>query len=431
MSRRILFSFGHCNKNIGPNSWLVRYHTALKPTSCKRARPNTASHRRFPVWIRQSLRQCCRRSLKLRFIRSSYVRIAFVVNLRNSLALGRVIAMASSLDSCRLYRFIVYTLIMGTLIVVGVIGNSLTFVVFWKGNFKSSTSFLFLSLSLIDSALLLAVFSVGTMVAFVDYTGWMQSYFSVYPYLGAYLFPTILLAKTAAIWVVVLVAVNRYIIVCLPLRAPQWCTVSKVKIQLAVVLIAAVLYNIPKFAEKRVAYYAKPMSNDNTVDIAYLDYTMFGEVRLFYRIYDTICLLIFLLVLPIVTLTVITIRLIKALKAHRRMQLEMQSRSQQNDGGVTFSLVIVVIVFIVCQVPTFVLYALNEVLPSDAFDCGSVMFYFGGIVDLLIALNSSINFFIYIVANKAFRGVLVEKVFGRCTKIPVVTAHEMDSVGRV
>ena len=338
--------------------------------------------------------------------------------------------MASSFDSCRLYVFIVYTLIMGTLIVVGVIGNSLTFVVFWKGNFKSSTSFLFLSLSLIDPALLLGAFWYYTMREFVNYTGWLQGYSRLYPYLGVYLFPTILLAKTAAIWVVVLVAVNRYVIVCLPLRAPQLCTLSKVKIQLAVVLIAAVLYNIPTFAERRVAYYTY-MSNNDTLSVAYEDFTMFGEVRLFYRVYDTIFLLIFLLVLPIPTLSVITIRLIKAMKAHRRMQLEMQSRSQQNDGGVTFALVIVVIVFIVCQVPTFVLYALNEVLPSDAFDCGSVMFYFGGIVDLLITLNSSINFFIYIVANKTFRGVLVEKVFGRRTPIPVVTAHEMDTTGRV
>ena len=339
--------------------------------------------------------------------------------------------MASSLVyGCDLYLFIVYTLIMGTLVVVGFIGNSLTFVVFWKGNFKSSTSFLFLSLSLIDSALLLGAFLFYTMTEFVDYTGWLQGYSRLYPYLGAYLFPTILLAKTAAIWVVVLVAVNRYVIVCLPLRAPQWCTLSKVKIQLAVVLIAAVLCNIPKFAEKRVAYHTC-MSNNDTLGVPNGEFTMFGEMRLFYRVYETIFLLIFLLVLPILTLSVITIRLIKAMKAHRRMQLEMQSRSQQNDGGVTFALVIVVIVFIACQVPTFVGYALNGVLPSETRYCGGVMFYFEPIASLLIALNSSINFFIYIVANKAFRDVLVEKVFGRRTPIPVVTAHEMDTTGGV
>ena len=112
----------------------------------------------------------------------------------------------SSLErSCRLYSFIVYTLIIGTLVVVGLIGNSLTFVVFWKGNFKSSTSFLFLSLSVIDSAHLLAVFPFGSVMAFVDYTGWLQGYSSVKPYFRVYLFPTILLTKTAAIWVIVVV----------------------------------------------------------------------------------------------------------------------------------------------------------------------------------------------------------------------------------
>ena len=333
----------------------------------------------------------------------------------------------SSLEyNCHLYSFILYTLIVGTLVVVGIIGNSLTFVVFWKGNFKSSTTFLLLSLSLIDSAHLLTVFPFSVM-AFVDYTGWLQGYASLIPYFVVYLFPTILLTKTAAIWVVVLVAINRYIIVCLPLKATQWCTVSKVKIQLAVVLIAAVLYNIPKYAETRVAYLTGHTPNNDTLHWTYVTFTRFGKMRQFFNVYDSVCLLIFLLVLPILTLTVITIRLIRAMKEHRRMQLEMQSRSQQNDGNVTFALVIVVIVFIACQMPTFVWYVIYEVIPDGGNYCGGILFYPQRIVDMLVTFNSSINFVIYIIANKAFRDVLVEKVFGRRTKIPVVTNHEMDS----
>ena len=331
----------------------------------------------------------------------------------------------SSLEyKCRLYKLIVFTLIVGTLVVVGIIGNSLTFVVFWKGNFKSSTTFLFSSLSLIDSALLLAVFPYMTVTAFVDYTGWLQGYSSLRPYFTVYLYPAILLAKTAAIWVIVLVAVNRYIIVCLPLKATQWCSISKVKIQLAVVLIAAVLYNIPKYAEHRVVYAIHTPNND-TLRVTYAYYTRFGEVKLFYRVYDSVCFLIFLLILPILTLTVITIRLIRAMKAHRRMQLEMQSRSQENDRNVTFSLVIVVIAFIACQVLTFVAHVLWKVLPSKEIHCGGSIFHLVPITNMLVILNSSINFVIYIIANKAFRDVLTEKVFGRRTKIPEVTAHEM------
>ena len=262
-------------------------------------------------------------------------------------------------------------------------------------------------------------------------SSWLQGYSSLRPYFTVYLYPTILLTKTAAIWVVVLVAMNRYIIVCLPLRAPRWCTLSNVQIQLAVVLIAAVVYNIPKFAEKRVVYYTTHTRNNDTLQRPFAIFTRFGEMRQFFDVYDTIFLLIFLLALPILTLTVLTIRLVKAMNAHRRMQLEMQSRSQQNDGNVTFALVIVVIVFVVCQVPTFVWYVLAKVLPREANDCGGFLFYTGYIVDMLVAFNSSINFVIYIIANKAFRDVFLEKVLGRLPQIPAVTAHEMESTERV
>ena len=332
--------------------------------------------------------------------------------------------------SCRLYSFIVYSLIEGILEVGGIIGNSLTFVVFWKGNFKSSTTFLFLSLSLIDSAHLLTTFPLYSVMAFVDYTGWLQGYASLRPYFIVYLFPTILLAKTAAIWMIVLIAVNRYIIVCLPLKAPQWCTVSKVKIQLAVVLIAAVLYNIPKYAQYRVVYHAKHTPNNDTFHMTYVDVTRFGHSRLFYRVYDTVFLLIFLLIVPILTVSMITIRLIKAMKAHRRMQLEMQSGSHQNDSNVTFAFVIVVIVFIACQVPTFFACVLWDVLRFKESYCGGFLFYLGPIVDMLVTCNSSVNFLIYTISNKAFRDVLMEKVFGRHPWIPVVAAHEMDRTDR-
>ena len=121
--------------------------------------------------------------------------------------------------------------IIGIIVIVGIIGNSLTFVVFRKGNFKSSTSFLFLSLSLIDSAVLLTVFTF-LIVSLNNYTDWLPHDLSLY--LLVSLSPLHRMAETATIWVTVLIAVNRYIIVCLPLRASQWCTLSNVKVQLTV-----------------------------------------------------------------------------------------------------------------------------------------------------------------------------------------------------
>ena len=156
--------------------------------------------------------------------------------------------------------------ILGIIAVVGIIGNSLTFVVFWNGNFKSSTSFLLLSLSLIDSAVLLTVFACWS-VTLDEYIDWLPNDWGVY--LGMCAYPIRFMAETATIWLTVLIAVNRYIVVCLPLRASQWCTLSKVKMQLAVVLIVVVLYNIPMIVRCRVIHVTE---NNGTSYVARIEY---------------------------------------------------------------------------------------------------------------------------------------------------------------
>ena len=154
-----------------------------------------------------------------------------------------------------LYRLIINGFILAVVIIVGIIGNSLTFVVFWKGNFKSSTSLLFLSLSLADSAVLLTCIPLDIVLVFVKHTGSRQGFYNAVPYIAAYVYPLSLVVRMATIWVTVLISVNRYIIVCVPLRASQWCTLSKVKIQLAVVLVVAVMCSIPHFLRYRVISY--------------------------------------------------------------------------------------------------------------------------------------------------------------------------------
>ena len=151
-----------------------------------------------------------------------------------------------------LYDIIMNGFVMAVIAIVGIIGNSLTFVVFWKANFKSSTSFLFLSLSLADSAMLLTRVPIDIVWVFAKHTGWLQGFLNLRPYMTVYVYPLVLVARMTSIWVTVLIAVNRYVIVCVPLRASQWCTLSKVKIQLAVVIVAAVMSSTPYLFKCRV-----------------------------------------------------------------------------------------------------------------------------------------------------------------------------------
>ena len=317
--------------------------------------------------------------------------------------------------SCELYSFIIYTVFVGTLVVVGVIGNIFALVVFWKESITSSALFLFQCLSLIDSALLLYVFPMYAMHSFVVYTGWLQGYWAIHPYTIVYVLLLALTAQTATIWVTVLVAFTRYIAICLPFRASRLCTVSKVKKQLTFVLLSAVLFNMPKFMEYRVKYVTYDNGTTYSAAAAAAAYSRLLSHKLYYKVYDNILYFIFNLALPVFVLMLLNIRMIKALKAFRRTRLEMQSVRQQQDNNITFVLIIVVIVFIICQVPALINQVMWNVAPDEARQCGGFHFYLRHIANMLVIFNSAINFVIYILFNKRFRLVLIQTACCRAT----------------
>ena len=324
----------------------------------------------------------------------------------NKMFSGLMMTVALAGRGCHVQTFIIYTLIVGTLVVFGIIGNSLAFAVFWKGNFKSSTTFLFMCLALTDSVVLLTAFMIYSIKSVSTYMSG-KTFFPSYTIIGLYLFAAFLyvVSHTITIWMTVLIAVNRFIIVCRPLRASEWCTNSKVKKQVAAVLVLAILYNIAIFGGT-VVLQGQVVTRTEPLSIYIL---------------DAICTLI----LPICILALLNIRLIQALNTHRRMQV--QNRSIQKDNSTTFVLVIVIVVVIICQVPQVLNFFLRISLSTSTNTCGS-LFYLEHISVALVVLNSAVNFIIYIVCNKRFRAVLIEKVFNRYAPQHEAIAHEMEGV---
>ena len=305
-------------------------------------------------------------------------------------------------EDCLLYSFVVYTILLGLLCIVGLIGNLTSFAVFWMDKIKTSTSFLFQGLSMIDSLLLIAVFPIYCIKPFVEYTGQLQGYSIIEPYVLVYGLPTAYLFQTATIWVTVLVAVNRYIAVCKPYQASRLCTVAQARKQLTIVLIFAMLYNVPKYCEAKLV-----TTPDN---VTRPDYTTLGQEPLYWIIYGNVSYLVFLLILPLLVLTILNVRLINALNAWKQKRAEMQTMRQQQDNNVTFVLIIVVLVFTVCQAPALVNQVLWNVLGDSARRCRGFQFYFQRISNMLVILNSSVNFLIYFLFNTRFKQVLLETI---------------------
>ena len=323
---------------------------------------------------------------------------------------------------CRIYRtdeavhftyssYILYTVIVGFLVIVGIIGNSLAFVVFWNGTFNKSTSFLLMCLSLTDSALLLSISVWMPLLPVKESTRYPQYVCNVYPNIIVYVFPLCLLAQTATVWVTVLIAFNRYINLCLPLRASQWGTISKVKKQIAAVLLFSVMYTIPTFAESRIEHVLLNNTINSTIYIASVGHTILWFAYGYYLIYHIVLCGMFIIILPTSILALLNICLVKALKARRRMK--MHTLHTQHESSMTFVLLIIVFVSIVCQLPSLVTRILVITAPKEASHCGGYMFYLVPITNALVVLNSAVNFIIYIIFNKRFRDVIMAKVFKR------------------
>jgi len=83
---------------------------------------------------------------------------------------------------------------------------------------------------------------------------------------------------------------------------------------------------------------------------------------------------------------------------------------QAQDNNVTLVLIIVVIVFSVCQAPALLNQIFWNVLDDTARDCGGFQFYYSRVSNMLVVTNSAVNFPIYAVFNTRFRQVLTTQV---------------------
>ena len=68
-------------------------------------------------------------------------------------------------------------------------------------------------------------------------------------YVRVIVYPLLFIAQSAMIWLTVLLAITRYISVCLPYKASKLCSLHRIKSGVMSVMFCSVLYNLPRFFE--------------------------------------------------------------------------------------------------------------------------------------------------------------------------------------
>ena len=311
---------------------------------------------------------------------------------------GTVTQTAKDTAACILFKFILYTVAMGILCILGFIGNTLSFLVLRKDTSTPVASFLLEALAIADNALLILWLIHYSIRESFQYFGLDSNFHSAWMYVRVYTFPVMYMAQTATIWLTVVIALNRYMAVCLPYRAPHLCNINNVYKEVAIVTLFSICYNLPRFFEIHVLH----QTTGNATATKWVR-TALGNNPVYSVVYVDVLYYLFSFVLPLLILAFVNTSVTIAYQAIRQRKRRMTSRRQENENNITLVMIIIVLVFMLCQAPARIVQLVWRYIYEH---CETYQFYLIHVSNTLEVLNSSINFVIYFMFRKRFRDIV-------------------------
>ena len=299
--------------------------------------------------------------------------------------------------------------IVGSIIAaMGIIGNTLSIIVLSNRRMHSSTSWYLIALAVFDSLVLISLFLFMSLPTVFIATGKLESYFQAYPYMHPYAYPTALTAQTCSIYTTVAFTVERYIAVCMPLKAAKMCTVSRARKTILTIIVLSIIYNIPRMLEFKTVVFVDETTNTTTAQYVFTD---LGSNSTFRHIYFIYMQLVVMLAIPFVLLAVLNTLLIRAVKRSEMTTGKVNTKTKK-ENSLTIMLIAVIVVFMICQVPSIADNIFMATL-SQELQLSPVYVKFTCISSLMVIMNSAINFYLYCVFGKKFRRVFC-RIFCKC-----------------
>lgn len=309
----------------------------------------------------------------------------------------------SNLDSSlSAYRLTTDVFLQSLFIIIGLAGNCLSIIVLRADPDKNATNWLLQTLAVSDTSFLLSCIPVSVLRGIQLYSNWWTEEQSVnFNYFLPYAWPLSSIAQTITVWLVILVTLDRYAAVCKPLSRSAR-SLERHKKFVGIIVIVALVYNLPRFFERRIKVSEDDCGN-RTVKLIYpLEHN-----KAYYIIYKCIMYFLFRAVGPLILLVTLNTQLVNALRRVQKRRQDLSSRNA-NKENVTLLLIVVVTVFILLILPDTLLRA---ALVFQKFSARNSFFlkilrYVNGITNLLLTINSSCNFLIYCLIGRKFRRIL-------------------------
>ena len=292
-------------------------------------------------------------------------------------------------------QFITGLVLYPIICILGITANVLTLIVLSHRKMLTSTNVFLSALAIADIIKLLndTLYSLDLiLIREVPYHGnRMLGY--MYPF-SHYIFNQ---SVCVASWLTVSVAVERYISVCHPTKAKEMCTVHRARIVSLLVFVVMSLVAVPSAFRYKRETVVDPVTNQTTFSIGL---TALGKDKTFIDAYTWVQNLL-RSVIPLLVLIVLNARIIHALRAERVKGKKMSARNR-----ITFTLIIVIIVFLICITPDAIMSTCFGFGYVDESDLVKGIREF---TDTLLAVNSAVNFLVYCLCSKMFRDIFKER----------------------
>ena len=320
----------------------------------------------------------------------------------------------SEIDEAYYEEFLVYyacrvkmcTFVFGPLIILGLVGNVISFFIWGKMTHQNAISFLLRASAVYDSWFLLGMlFRVFTDLSatkfYVD--GWLYiAALYLGPYTETYIYQLKYMALVASVLTSVSIGVNRYIVVCMPLQAARLCTISRAKKQIIFITTVSALIMLPSFFEREVR-----KTSDGSPCLVY---TLLAN-KWYYYIWYLGTSLVCGSLIPFSILLFICVRIITTLRVTRSQQLDRHGDRVQN-SSVTSMVLVLLGIFLMCHTYSW-LYILCKVLLPESPYWYRVLSYAYMWKEVFIIFNQAINWVIYFVYIKEFRRTLCKGYYKR------------------
>ncbi len=182
------------------------------------------------------------------------------------------------------------------------------------------------------------------------------------------------------------------------MQTAHWRTLGKVRFSILLVVVLAVLFNVPKFFEYTPITLASEQFNYTYVDVGG---TYLRNDIVYRYLYNTAlyCLTIYLL--PLSVLTVLNFRIVQDMRKARK-QWEQLNRNRQRELKATVLPLCIVLVFFICQTQSLAGFILDAIYVKQE----KWLSVYTAILNLLVMLNSAINFLLMYIFGRKFRSLL-------------------------